>query len=84
LKILGISILLLGLLAGFSLGIDILLGSDLNTSLKNALNPFLVMAPAELVIFILLLLFLVAGPVRSFFRKKKQETTKDKKRFWCK
>jgi branched-subunit amino acid ABC-type transport system permease component len=78
-KILGISILLLGLLAGFSLGIDILLGSDLKTSLKNALNPFRVMDPAELVIFILLLLFLVADPVRSFFRKKKQETTKDKK-----
>jgi uncharacterized membrane protein len=70
-KILGISILILVFLAGLSLGIDILSGFDLNTSLKNAVMPFLIMEVAEIVIFFLLLIYMGAGPLRSYFRKKK-------------
>ena len=70
-KILGIFILVLGLLVVISLGMDILLGFDLNTSLKNAFNPFLVMEVPEFIILLFFLYFLVAPPVRSFFRKKK-------------
>jgi branched-subunit amino acid ABC-type transport system permease component len=78
-KILGISILLLVFLTGFSLGLDILSGLDLTTSIKNALNPFLVIEVAEFFLFFLLIIYLVVVPLRSFFRKKKQGTTKDKK-----
>ncbi len=69
-KILGIFILVLGLLVGITLGMDILLGYDLNTSLKHAFNPFLVMEVPEFIIFLFFLYFLVSPPVRSFFRKK--------------
>ncbi|MET1031029.1 hypothetical protein [Domibacillus tundrae] len=78
-KVIGISILMIVLLAGVSLSIDILLGFDVNTSVKNALNPFLVMKKAEVSIFLLFLLFLVVGSIRSFFRKRKEEAAKDKK-----
>jgi hypothetical protein len=78
-KIIGISILMLVLLAGFSLGMDIFLGFDVNTSVKNALNPFLVMETAELNMCFLFLFFVVVSPIRSFFRKRKEEANKDKK-----
>lgn len=78
-KILGISMVVLVFLAGFSLGMDILSGFDLYTSINNNLNPFLVMEVPELVIFFILVICLLAAPTRSFFRKKKQGTTKDKK-----
>ena len=78
-KILGISILVLVFLTGFSLGMDILSGFDLYTSIKNNVNPFLVMEVPELVLFFLLIIYLVAVPARPFFQKKKKGTTKDKK-----
>jgi hypothetical protein len=78
-KILGISILMLGLLVGIALGMDILLRFDVDTSLKHVFNPFLVMETPEFFIFLVFLFALVAPPIRSFFRKKKQQTTKDKK-----
>jgi hypothetical protein len=53
-KILGIAILMMGLLMGFSLSLDILQGFDIRASLQNALNPFRVMEVAEyIVIFVL-------------------------------
>ncbi|MET1031736.1 hypothetical protein [Domibacillus tundrae] len=77
-KNLGISILMLGFLTAFFLGMDILSGFDLTTSINNAVNPFLVMEVAEIVIFFLLLIFLIAGPVLAFFRKKKTKQQKTK------
>ncbi|MFX3673465.1 MAG: hypothetical protein ACE3JQ_03315 [Paenisporosarcina sp.] len=77
-KILGISIFMLGFLTALFLGMDILSGFDLKTSLYNAVNPFLVMEVAEIVIFFFLLLFLIAGPVFAFFRKKKKKKQKAK------
>jgi len=52
---------------------------DLYTSIKNNVNPFLVMEVPELVLFFLLIIYLVAVPARPFFQKKKKGTTKDKK-----
>ena len=78
-KILGITILVMGLLTGFSLSMDLLLGLDLYTSVNNALNPFLVMEVHELVFFLFLVICLIAAPFRFFFRKKKEGSSKDKK-----
>lgn len=78
-KVIGISILMMVLLAGISLSMDILLGFDVNTSVKNALNPFFVMETAELSIFVLYLFFVTLGPILSFYRKRKEEAAKDKK-----
>ncbi|MFJ8235487.1 hypothetical protein ACIQ34_07015 [Ureibacillus sp. NPDC094379] len=73
-KILGISILMLVLLSGFTIGMDGLLGFDLKTSFKNAVNPFLVMEVAEIVIFYLLIIIWVLYSTRLFLikRSKKQ------------
>lgn len=74
-KIIGISILMFVFLTVFSLCMDILLGFDLNTSINNAIRPFLVMEVTEIVIFFLLIVLMVVGPVRTFYikRKKKQQ-----------
>ena len=58
---------------------DLLSGFDLNTSVKNAFNPFLVMEVEELSLFFLLVIYFVSIPVRSFLQKKKKGTPKDKK-----
>ena len=73
-KILGISILMLVLLTGFSIGMDILLGFDLKTSFKNAANPFLVMEVAEIIIFYFLIIIWGLCSIRLFLikRSKKQ------------
>ncbi|MFY3792322.1 hypothetical protein ACOQFO_11670 [Ureibacillus sp. MALMAid1270] len=75
LKIFGISILMSGLLIGFSIGMDILLGFDLKTSFKNATNPFLVMETTEIVIFYFLIIIWAACSIRLFLikRSKKQQ-----------
>jgi hypothetical protein len=78
-KILGISMVVLVFLIGFSLVMDILIGFDLYTSINNNVNPFLVMEVPELVLFFLLIIYLVAAPARPFFKKKKKGTSKDKK-----
>ncbi|MGX1373346.1 hypothetical protein RKD56_000426 [Priestia megaterium] len=57
-KIMGISLLMLGCLIAFSLGIDIFQGFDVSQALYNAVSPFRVMEVAELfVLFFLLFLF---------------------------
>ncbi|MCP3764766.1 hypothetical protein NLX67_20765 [Domibacillus sp. A3M-37] len=78
-KIMGVSLLMTVLLGILSLSIDVLSGFDVATSIRNSLNPFYVMETAELVIFVVFLFFIVAGPVLSFFRKRKEEAVKDKK-----
>ncbi|WP_404406882.1 hypothetical protein [Jeotgalibacillus malaysiensis] len=78
-KILGISIVILVFLIGFSLVMDILLGFDLYTSIHNNLNPFLVMEVPELVLFFFLIIYLLAASARRFFKKKKKGTDKDNK-----
>ncbi|MFB5089441.1 hypothetical protein PGC35_20010 [Psychrobacillus sp. PGGUH221] len=72
-KIIGISILMFIFLTVFSLCMDILLGFDLNTSINNAIRPFLVMEVTEIVIFFLLIVLMVVGPVRTSYNKRKKK-----------
>lgn len=72
-KIFGITVLILAPLVVISLGMDILLGFDLDNSIKHAFNPFLVKDPTELILFLILLAFLVLS---FFYRKKKKGNTK--------
>ncbi|MDI2588561.1 hypothetical protein OR571_15930 [Psychrobacillus sp. NEAU-3TGS] len=72
-KIIGISILMFVFLTVFSLCMDILLGFDLNTSVNNAIRPFLVMEVSEIVIFFLLIVLMVVGPVRTLYNKRKKK-----------
>lgn len=72
-KIIGISILMFVILTVFSLCVDILLGFDLNTSINNAIRPFLVMEVTEIVIFSLLIVLIVVGTVRTFYKKRKKK-----------
>jgi hypothetical protein len=71
-KIIGIIILIMGLLIGFSLSIDVLIGIDLNIALQNALYPFLAMEGAEFFVFFLFILILV---IESFLFSKKERKT---------
>ncbi|MDW7615918.1 hypothetical protein SC499_14585 [Peribacillus simplex] len=73
-KIFGITVLLLIPLVAFSLGMDFLLGFDLDNSMKHALNPFLVKDPAELILFLVLLVSLLF----SFIYRKKKKGNKVK------
>ncbi|QYF84436.1 hypothetical protein KY492_09365 [Brevibacterium sp. PAMC21349] len=72
-KFFGITVLILFPLVAFSLGMDILLGFDLDSSIKHAINPFLVKDPAELILFIILVVLLLFS---FFYRKKKKGNTK--------
>jgi hypothetical protein len=71
-KIMGISLLMLGCLMAFSLSLDILQGFDVSQAWLNAVSPFRVMELVELfVLFFLLFLFL--GESAYFFIKKRNE-----------
>ncbi|MGE7904971.1 hypothetical protein ACQKNS_11315 [Peribacillus sp. NPDC094092] len=72
-KIFAITVLILAPLVVIILGMDILLGFDLDDSIKHAFNPFLVKDPAEFIFFLILLVFLVFS---FFYRKKKKGSTK--------
>jgi hypothetical protein len=58
-SMIGINLLMLGCLMGFSLGIDILQEFDISQALYNAVSPFRVMEVTELFVlfFLLFLLF---------------------------
>ncbi len=72
-KIFGITVLILAPLMVITLGMDILMGFDLDNSMKHAFNPFLVKDPAEFILFLILLIFLLFS---FFYRKKKKGNTK--------
>ncbi|MFJ7990815.1 hypothetical protein ACIQY5_01245 [Peribacillus frigoritolerans] len=73
-KFFGITLLLLIPLVVISLGMDILLGFDLDNSIKHDFNPFLVKDPAELILFIILVVILLF----SFIYRKKKKKNKGK------
>ncbi|MDM5312809.1 LPXTG cell wall anchor domain-containing protein [Peribacillus frigoritolerans] len=73
-KFFGITLLLLIPLVVISLGMDILLGFDLDNSINHAFNPFLVKDPAELILFIILVVLLLF----SFIYRKKKKKKKGK------
>ena len=72
-KIIGITILMFIFLTVFSLSMDILLGFDLNTSINNAIRPFLVMEVTEKVVFFLLIVLMAVDPVRTIYNKRKKK-----------
>ncbi len=72
-KIIGITILMFIFLTVFSLSMDILLGFDLNTSINNAIRPFLVMEVTEKVVFFLLIVLMAVNPVRTIYNKRKKK-----------
>ncbi|OMP66361.1 hypothetical protein [Domibacillus epiphyticus] len=79
-KILGIALLILVVLISFSLYVDVtFLHVSLTNSIKNVLNPFIVMDSVELFIFVLFLFFLVAPSLTSYIRKRKKGSNNEKK-----
>lgn len=71
-KIMGISLLMMGCLMAFSLSLDILQGFDVSDAWNNTVSPFRVMEVAELlVLFFLLFLYFVESAY--FFIKKRNE-----------
>ncbi len=72
-KILGISLLMMGCLIGFSLSIDIIQGNDISQALHKSINPFRVMEVSELFVLFLLSLF-VAESLYLYIKKKSKAT----------
>ncbi|WP_374989350.1 hypothetical protein Q5794_28400 (plasmid) [Priestia megaterium] len=75
-KIIGISLLMMGCLMGFSLGIDILQGFDVSQALYNAVSPFRVMELAELFVLFFLLFIFFAESTYLFIKKRKRNQSK--------
>ncbi|MBY0200675.1 hypothetical protein P4661_20290 [Priestia megaterium] len=75
-KIMGISLLMLGCLMAFSLGIDIFQGFDVSQALYNAVSPFRVMEVAELFVLFFLLFLFLAESVYLFIKKGKRNQSK--------
>jgi hypothetical protein len=71
-KIMVISLLMLGCLIAFSLGIDIFQGFDVSQALYNAVSPFRVMEVAELFVLFFLLFLFFAESVYLFIKKGKR------------
>ncbi|RFU61166.1 hypothetical protein D0466_19340 [Peribacillus glennii] len=72
-KILGIAILILGLLTGFSLGLDILMGFEARKAVHNAFNPFQVMEAAELAVLYFFILLFIVESLRPYYQKKRKK-----------
>jgi len=74
-KILGISLLMMGCLIGFSLSIDIIIqGNDFSQALYKAINPFRVMEVSELFVLFLLLSLFVVESLYLYIKKKSKAT----------
>jgi hypothetical protein len=78
-KIIGIVVLMLGLLMGFSLGMDILLGFDLTTAVYNAFSPFRTMEGTELFVLFFFISLLVIEAFLAFFQERKEKTSNPNK-----
>ncbi|MFS0621859.1 hypothetical protein [Priestia megaterium] len=71
-KIIGISLLMMGCLMDFSLSIDIFQGFDVSQALYNAVSPFRVMEVAELFVLFFLLFLFLAESAYLFIKKRNQ------------
>jgi hypothetical protein len=72
-KIWGITLLILVFQIGLSFGIDLLMGFELITSLRNAVSPLAVMEPVEYVIFLSLIFLYIVKTMFEYFQTKKQK-----------
>ncbi|MGG4169135.1 hypothetical protein ABEW00_16965 [Rossellomorea vietnamensis] len=75
-KILGITLLMMGCLMAFSLGLDILQGFDISDAWSNAVSPFRVMEMAELVVLFFLLFLFFGETAYTLFKSRKKRSTK--------
>jgi hypothetical protein len=71
-KIMGISLLMLGCLMAFSLSLDILQGFDVSQALYNTVSPFRVMEIVELFVLFFLLFLFFGESAYSFIKSKKE------------
>ncbi|TDL71048.1 hypothetical protein E2R56_18645 [Rhodococcus qingshengii] len=69
-KIICISIVMLGTLISCSLGIDLLLGFEMKTAWRNALSPFRVMEIPEYFVFIFLIAIYLLKKLFSLVNKR--------------
>jgi len=72
-KIWGSTLLILVFLIGLSFGIDLLMGFELITSLRNAISPLAVMEPVEYVIFLSLIFIYIGKSLFEYIQAKKQK-----------
>ncbi|UXH46491.1 hypothetical protein N5C46_10740 [Rossellomorea vietnamensis] len=75
-KIMGITLLMMGCLMGFSLGLDILQGFDVSDAWQNAVSPFRVMEVAELFVLFILLFLFFGETAYEVIKKRKKGSTK--------
>ncbi|MCM3670639.1 hypothetical protein M3181_16875 [Mesobacillus maritimus] len=71
-KIFWVSMLIFLSLIMLSFGIDLLMGFELNMSIRNAISPFRVMEPVEFAVLIMLILLYFARAGYKFLQNKKQ------------
>ncbi|WP_035424201.1 hypothetical protein [Bacillus sp. UNC438CL73TsuS30] len=69
-KLLFVSMLLAVFSFSLIIGLDLMMGRNPNDVLKNALNPFRVMMPAEYLILIFFILFFLIDVFRDYLSKK--------------
>jgi len=75
-KIIGVTLLIFISLIGLSFGIDLLMGFDMITSLRNSVSPLAVMEPVEYFIFLALIFLYLGKTTTLFFQGKKQKMKK--------
>ncbi|MGE8203204.1 hypothetical protein ACQKP0_01375 [Heyndrickxia sp. NPDC080065] len=73
-KLLGISIGVMGALMILSIGIDMLMGLTLPKAIINGINPFKVMDPVELFISIFFILLFFIDSIGTYIRNRKSKT----------
>lgn len=75
-KILGISLLIFIVLAGFSIWSNFQIGLNFENSFKNTMNPFVVKDTPEFVLFLILVFFFFAGPIVTAVKQSKKGKAK--------
>ncbi|MDQ0300247.1 hypothetical protein J2S78_002694 [Salibacterium salarium] len=76
-KTLGITLLMFGLLACLSFGLDMGMGDNMNTALRNVFNPFQVMELIELFILTFFILMFFVETIFLFIKKRKKRHQKN-------
>jgi hypothetical protein len=79
-KIVGVPILILVILMGLSLGMDLYMGLELQTSVRNAISPLAVMETIEYTVFLMLIMIMIGRNVYVEVKKRKQGGKRSKKR----
>ena len=73
LKLFLVTILLTFILLSMIISLDLLMGTNPKGVILKAMNPYMVMEPAEFIIVLLFILFFILKSVSSYFKNKKKE-----------